>query len=100
MILTPSEVASIATWSAFWEICEYISEAVVFLGCVGEFIAEYTNVRTEQWRHALGRRSLIILTLGIGAGLFSLIKTNALAGQVIGSLGEQAEQAGKSPDSD
>jgi hypothetical protein len=95
MILTPSEVASIAAWSTFWEVCEYIAEAVVFLGCVGEFIAEYTNVQTEHWRHALGRRSLIILTLGIGAGLFSLIKTNALAGQVIGSLGEQAGQAGK-----
>ncbi|MGD0500934.1 MAG: hypothetical protein ABSC23_21175 [Bryobacteraceae bacterium] len=95
MILTPSEVASISAWSTFWEVCEYVAEAVVFLGCVGEFIAEYTNVRTEHWRHTLGRRSLIILTLGIGAGLFSLIKTNALAGQVIGSLGEQAERAGK-----
>ena len=53
MILTPSEVASIAAWSTFWEICEYISEGVVFLGCVGEFIAEYTKVRTDEWRHSL-----------------------------------------------
>lgn len=93
MILTPSDVASVAIWSKVWEFCEYASEAVVFFGCIGEFIAEYTKWRTEEWRHSLGRRSLIILTLGIGAGLFSLIKTNALAGVIVGSLGEQAKQA-------
>src|SRR5690242_15706588 len=95
MTFTPSEVASIAARSTFWEICEYGFEALVFLGCIGEFVAEYSNVRTEEWRHALGRRSLIVLIFGLGGGLFSLIKTNALAGQLIVSLGEQAGQAGE-----
>jgi hypothetical protein len=50
---------------------------------------------TDEQRHTLGRRSLILLILGIGTGLWSLIQTNALSGEVIGSLGEQAEEAGK-----
>src|ERR1700733_8904343 len=99
MILSPSEVTSAAKWSVFWEYCEYTSEAVVFLGCVGEYVAEYTKWRTEKARHSLGRISLIVLILGLGSGLFSLVKTNALAGQFIGSLGEQAEPAGKKSES-
>ena len=90
MSLTASEVASIAGKLSFWEFIEYASEALVFLGCAGEFVAEYTKWRTEQYRHTLGRRSLLFLTLGIGAGLFSLIQTNALSGQVIGALGTKA----------
>jgi len=95
MILSASDVASAARWSAIWEFCEYGSEGLVLLGCAGEYIAEYTKWRTEDARHSLGRRSLIILILGLGTGLFSLIKTNALAGLIIVSMGEQVEQAGK-----
>src|SRR5579871_1350061 len=95
MIVSPSEVISAARWSSFWEFCEYASEALVCFGCVGEYVAEYTKWRTEDARHALGRFSLVVLILGLGTGLLSLIKTNALSGVIIGSLGEQAEQAGK-----
>ena len=83
------------TWLSFWEFIEYSSEASVAVGCVGEYIAEYTRWRTEEQRHALGRRSLLILILGIGGGLLSLIQTNTLSGKIIESLGEQAAQAGK-----
>lgn len=95
MLFSTPDVASAAKWSAVWESCEYASEALVFFGCVGEYIAEYTDWRTEEIRHSLGRRSLILLILGLGTGLFSLIKTNALAGQIIGSLGEQVQTAGE-----
>jgi hypothetical protein len=95
MIVSAPDVASAAKWSAIWEFCEYASEGLVCLGCIGEYVAEYTKWRTEDARHSLGRRSLLILILGLGTGLFSLIKTNALAGLIIGSLGEQVEQAGE-----
>jgi hypothetical protein len=94
MILIAPDVASAAKSSAIWEGCQYASEGLVFLGCVGEYVAEYTKWRTEETRHSLGRQSLIVLILGLGLGLFSLIKTNALAGLIIASLGEQVEQAG------
>jgi hypothetical protein len=98
MILTPSEVALLAKKASFWELAEYVSEAAVGIGCLGEYIAEYSKWPpkwTEEQKHRLGRRSLIVLIIGIGAGLVSLIKTNALSGEVIGSLGEQVEDAGK-----
>jgi hypothetical protein len=97
MTLNPSEVASIAWWLSFWEYGEYVSEAAVVLGCIGEYIAEYAGWARTRWTseqlHALGRRSLFILTVGIGMGLLSLIKTNTLSGEVITSLGEQATEA-------
>jgi hypothetical protein len=95
MTLTPSDVASIAFWSRVWEFCEYASEAVVGLGCLGEYIAEYTQWRTEQWRHTLGRRSLVFLIVGIGAGIVALIETNTLAGRAMESVGQQAEEASR-----
>jgi len=64
------------------------------LGCIGEFFAEYTQVCTEDWRDALGKRSLILLILGLGLGLLSLIKTNALSGQIIASLGDHIKDVG------
>jgi H+/Cl- antiporter ClcA len=81
MILTPSEVALLARKASFWEFAEYISEALVGIGCFGEYIAEYAKWPakwTEEQKHRLGRRSLILLIIGIGAGLLSLIQTNAL----------------------
>lgn len=93
--MTPSAVASIARWLSFWEVTEYVSEALVALGCLGEYVAEYTNwLKTDERKHALGRRSLIVLILGISVGLLSLIQTNALSGEVIGSLGDRAKAAG------
>jgi hypothetical protein len=98
MILTPSEVALLAKMASFWELAEYVSEALVGIGCLGEYIAEYSKWPpkwTDEQRHRLGRRSLILLIVGIGAGLVSLVQTNALSGEVIGSLGEQVEEAGR-----
>jgi len=95
MTLALSELEAASRWASLWEIGEYLGEAIVLLGCIGEFVAEYTKIRTDAWRHTLGRRSLIFLILGLGLGLLSLIKTNALSGIVITSLGNQIEDAGK-----
>ncbi len=98
MILTPSDVALLARKASFWELAEYASEGLVGLGCLGEYIAEYTHwpaAWTDEQKHSLGRVSLLVLIVGIGAGLWSLIETNALSGVVIGPLGEQIEEAGR-----
>jgi hypothetical protein len=99
-------MSSLSSWSMFWEISEYASEAIVCLGCIGEYVAEYTEWSTSEARHSLGRRSLIVLILGLAAGLLSLIKTNNLSGVEIESLGQRftrvskaAKLAGDSADS-
>jgi hypothetical protein len=94
MTLTPSEIEAASRWARLWEIGEYSGEALVLLGCIGEFVAEYTSLYADEWRHAVGRRSLLALILGLGVGLFSLIKTNALSGQIIASLGDHVKEAG------
>ncbi len=96
--LPPSEVASVARRLAFWEIAEYVSEGLVGIACFGEYVAEYTKWPAswnEEQKRRLGRRSLILLIMGIGFSIIALIQTNALSGQVIGSLGQQAEDASK-----
>jgi hypothetical protein len=98
MTISPAEIASIGRRLAFWEVAEYVSEALVGIGCFGEYVAEYAKWPaswTEEQKRRLGRRSLILLIIGIGSGILSLIQTNALSGHVIGSLGEQAQDAGK-----
>src|SRR5690348_17269281 len=97
MIVAPTEVQSIARKLVFWEASGYVSEGLVLLGCFGEYVADYAKWPTKwpkERKHLLGRRSLIALILGLAGGIVSLIQTNALSGQVIRSLGEQAKEAG------
>jgi hypothetical protein len=96
MILTPSEVASLSASLSFWEIGEYISEALVALACFGEYVASFTTWFTKGDRDRqkrLEKRSTLLLIFALSSGLLCLVQTNELSGRVIGSLGEQAEKA-------
>jgi hypothetical protein len=93
MLVTSSDVASIDTLLNWWECAEYIAEAFVILGCVGEFVAEFTKVRTEDWRHALGKISLLLLIAALGIELGALVRTNNLSGQEIAILNGVAADA-------
>jgi hypothetical protein len=96
--LPPSELASVARSLVFREIAEYVSEGLVGIACFGEYVAEYAKWPAswnEEQKRRLGRRSLILLIVGIGFSIIALIRTNALSGQVIGSLGQQAEDANR-----
>lgn len=50
MTLTPSEVASLSRELSYWEYGEYICAALVTLGCIGEYIANFTNWLTDGVR--------------------------------------------------
>lgn len=94
MILPESEVASLKTALRCWEWFGYISTAVVGLGCVGEFIAEFTSLpRSDRCKHKLARLSLMILILGIAGELLSAVRTSQLSGQVIANIEERAANA-------
>jgi len=55
-----------------WEILEYVGEALVFFGVVGEVFAEWS----EPHRKRLGRISSLVLIGGLGLALAALIRTN------------------------
>jgi hypothetical protein len=43
MPLTPSDVASLTSALAFWEVAEYCFGGLVALACFGEYAADFTN---------------------------------------------------------
>jgi len=94
MTLTDFEVGSIKSALTSWEWCEYISTAVVFLGCVGEFVAEFTSLaKSHESKNRIARLSLIVLILGIAGELLGTVRTSQLSGQLIAYIEERAGNA-------
>jgi hypothetical protein len=81
----------------FWEIAGFISTVVVILGCVGEYIAEFTRIpKTDDGKHRISRLSLIILTVGIAGELLTAVQSSLISGHVIADLQATATAAKKS----
>ena len=93
MLLTTTDVSSLDSALNVWEFIEYVAEALVLAGCVGEYLSEFTTLKTEGWRSRLGRLSLLILIAGLAVELGALIRTNNLAGQEIALLNGVAADA-------
>jgi len=94
MILADSEVASLKAAIRWWESFGYASTAVVGLGCIGEFVAEFTAIsKDENRKHKLSRLSLIILIFGIAGELLSAVRTSNLSGELIANIEERAAKA-------
>jgi hypothetical protein len=86
MLVTSLDATSLDTLLSWWESVEYVAEAFVILGCVGEFIADFTNIRTPEWRHQLSKASLLVLIVALAIELSALVRTNGLSGQEIALL--------------
>jgi hypothetical protein len=96
MIFTASDVSSLSQSLHRWEIAEYIFEALVAIACAGELVADFgKRCLKKTHRERIERYATILLVLALCMGLWCLIKTNALSGNVIGSLGDKAEEAGR-----
>lgn len=92
-MLAAPDVSSLDSALNFWEFIEYVAEALVLAGCVGEYVSEFTCLKTEGWRSRLGKLSLLILIAGLAVELGALIRTNNLAGQEIALLNGVAADA-------
>jgi hypothetical protein len=93
MLLTSSDVAVLDGLLSWWENAEYIAEAFVILGCMGEFVVEFTRVGKRGWSHQLSRLSLLVLIAALSFGLIALARTNHLSGQEIALLNSVAAEA-------
>lgn len=79
-----------------WECGEYIAEIVVIIGCVGEYLAEFTDRLTggiETRKRRLSRLSLLILIIGLAVGLASLMGATITSGREIAALNVKASEA-------
>lgn len=64
----------------FWEIAGYISTAIVILGCIGEYIAEFTCIpKSEGEKHRISKLSLIILIAGIAGELLTAVRSSQIS---------------------
>jgi hypothetical protein len=90
-----SDLASLDSSLTRWEWVEYSAEFFVVLSCMGEYIAEFTKIKTEKWRHQLNRRSLIVLIAALAIELGALCITNGLSGKEIAVLNGIAADARK-----
>src|SRR5258708_2848438 len=94
MTLTDSEVGSLKAALNCWEWFGYISTAIVFLGCVGEFVAEFTSLpKSKEAVNKVARLSLIVLILGIAGELLSAVRTSQLSGGLVANIEERAGNA-------
>lgn len=83
MFLISADISSLDTALNWWERIEYASETFVILGCLGELVADFTEIRTPEWRHRFGRTSLVILIAALSIELVALVRTNGLSGEEI-----------------
>lgn len=96
MIFTTSDVSSLTVSLSRWEWAEYVSCALVAIGCGGEYIASFTNRFTggvKEKKDRLAKRSTLLLISALALELVCLVKTNSISGMLIGSLSEKAEAA-------
>ena len=93
MLLISSDIASLDVLLSWWENAEYIAESFVILGCLGEFIAEFTKVSTLECRTLLSKVSLLVLIAALAFELGALVRTNYLSGQEIAMLNSIAAEA-------
>jgi hypothetical protein len=96
MVITPSEVSSLACTLTRWEDAEYFFAGLVTLACFGEFVAEFTNWFTKGIEHRkkhLEKFSTLVLVGALAFELVCLVRTNILSSKLIGSLSEQSQGA-------
>jgi len=77
-----SDVGSLARALYWWEIAEYAFAALVTIGCVGEYIADFKNWFTggvKERRDKLAKRSTLLLIFGLAFELMCLVKTNRIS---------------------
>jgi hypothetical protein len=72
-----------------WEILEYVGEALVFIGVVGEVFAEWQ----EPERKRVAKVSSIVLIIGLALSLAALIGTNEHFNGTIAKLNSQAAES-------
>jgi hypothetical protein len=72
------------------------SASLVAVACVGEALADFTNVFTggvEARKERFRKCSTFLLIAALAVEVVCLVQTNRLSGKLIGSLGEEAREA-------
>jgi len=81
----------------WWETLEYVGEALVLFGVIGEVLAERKLIfrNEDSRRDAIEGRASCLLIVGLAVSFFALIGTNEHFNGTIASLNLQAQKAGE-----
>ncbi len=101
MILTASDVSDLSNALSWWERGEYFFSFVVAAACFGEYVADFRPQwyrtgdakRDEKRKESISKRSTLVLVAALVFELLCLVKSNALAEKVIGSINGLATNA-------
>jgi hypothetical protein len=71
----------------FWEWVEGLATLAVLIGCIGEYLADFTDVpRNEAARTGFRKRSLILLICGLAIETLAMSRTFQISGREITHL--------------
>lgn len=101
MILTASSVSDFSNTLSWWERGEYVFSFVVALACFGEYVADFKpkwygtgeKERDESRKESISKISTLVLVAALVFELVCIVRSNALAGEVIGSINDIATSA-------
>ena len=101
MILTAASVSDLSNALTWWERGEYFFSFVVAVACFGEYVADFMPkwYKTgdakcdEKRKESLSKLSTLVLIAALVFELVCVVRSNALAGQVIGSINDLATSA-------
>lgn len=96
--MNPNEIDISALRSAldWWNVLEYLTTAIVFIGAIGESIAELSSLpflTVEKNKRRLAVTSACLLIIGLGGELLSVFRTSQLSGQLIAQLMQESTAA-------
>jgi hypothetical protein len=76
-----SEIAELESLLNFWDWFLYLALALVFIGVVGESIADLTNlIKSPRWKSKTEKISALLLITGLAGELVSSSKLSELNG--------------------
>src|SRR5438309_1147337 len=91
-----SEIAELESLLNFWDWFSYLALALVFIGVVGESIADLTNlIKSPRWKSKTEKISALLLITGLAGELVSSSKLSELNGRIVAILNKQAAEAQK-----
>ena len=101
MILTASSVSDLSNTLSWWERGEYVFSFVVAVACFGEYVADFKpkwygtgeKERDESRKESISKISTLVLVAALVFELVCVVRSNALAGKVIGSINDLATSA-------
>lgn len=101
MILTASDVSALSNALSWWERGEYFFSFIVAAACFGEYAADFrpkwyrtgNKERDEKRKEAISKISTLVLVAALVFELVCVVRSNTVAGKVIGSINDLATNA-------